>query len=80
MQWILFSTTSVYSIMETSPRLLNNFMFNSAKHEFFLLMNVKMPTVVGISTFMSKKKSIQGLSEPRKAAFLVVFFFILMST
>ena len=31
-------------------------------------MNVKMPTVVGISTFMSRKNSILGLFEPGKNA------------
>ena len=33
---------------------------------FFLLINVEMPTAVGISTFMSMKNSILGLSEPEK--------------
>ena len=32
--------------------------------KFFLLVNVKMPTIVGILTFMSRKNSILGLSEP----------------
>ena len=45
-------------------------MLNSTEHEFFLLINVKMPTIVGILTFMSGKKSILGLSEPIKAEFL----------
>ena len=31
--------------------------------KFFLLINVKMPTTVGILTFMSKKNSILGLSD-----------------
>ena len=31
------------------------FMLNSFKHEFFLLINVKMPTIVGILTVMSGK-------------------------
>ena len=74
MQWILFSTTSVDSIMETSPRILNNFMFNSAEHEFFLLINVKMPTVVGISTFMSKKKAFRAYPSQEKLDFLLVFY------
>ena len=45
--------------------------------KFFLLINVKMPTIVGILTFMSGKNSILGLSEPQKAENLDVF--ILMS-
>ena len=36
--------------------------------KFFLLINVKMPTiVVGILTFMSRKTSILGLLEPEKS-------------
>ena len=35
--------------------------------KFFLLINVKMPTIVGILTFMSMEKSIPGLSEPEKS-------------
>ena len=34
--------------------------------KFILLINVEMPTVVGISTFMSRKNSILYLSEPEK--------------
>ena len=37
---------------------------------FFLLLNVKMPTIVGILTFMSGKNSILGLSEPKKDKYL----------
>ena len=35
--------------------------------EFFLLINVKMPIIVGILTFMSGKKSILCLSESEKS-------------
>ena len=35
--------------------------------KFFLLINVKMPTIVGILTFMNGKNSILGLSEPKKS-------------
>ena len=44
---------------------------------FFLLIYVKMPTIVGISTFMSRKSSVLGLSDPEKAEFFYIF--ILMS-
>ena len=40
-------------------------MLNSTEHEIFLLINVKMPTIVGILTFMSEKTSILDLSEPK---------------
>ena len=35
--------------------------------KFFMLINVKMPTIVGILTFMSGKNSLLGLSEPKKS-------------
>ena len=35
--------------------------------KFFRLINVKMPTIVGILTFMSRKNSIPGLSEPKRS-------------
>ena len=35
--------------------------------KFFLLINVKMPTIVGILTFMSRKNNILGLSESEKS-------------
>ena len=43
--------------------------------KFFLLINVKMPTItiVGILTFMSRKNSILGLSEPENPEFLDIF-------
>ena len=37
---------------------------------FFLLINVKMPTIVGILTCMSGKNYILGLTAPKKADFL----------
>ena len=45
--------------------------------KFFLLINVKMPTIVGILTFMSRKNSIRGFSDLKEAKFLDIF--ILMS-
>ena len=42
--------------------------------KFFLLINVKMPTIVGILIFMSRKNSILSLSEPKKAEFLDIFY------
>ena len=40
---------------------------------FFLLINVKMPKIVGILTFMSRKNSILGLSEPEKMLNFIIF-------
>ena len=54
------------SVKETAPRgaspdleiIKKSFMLNSGQHEIFLLINVKMPTIVGILTFMSRKNNI----------------------
>ena len=43
------------------------FMLSATEHEIFLLINVKMPMIVGILTFMSWENSILGLSEPKKS-------------
>ena len=45
--------------------------------KFFLLINVKMPTIVGILIFMSGKNSILAYLSLKKAEFLDIF--ILMS-
>ena len=44
--------------------------------KFFLLINVKMPTFVGILTFISRKNSNLGLSEQEKTEFPVIFILI----
>ena len=46
--------------------------------KFFLLINVKMPTIVGILTFVNRKNNILGLSESEKKLNFLIFF-ILMS-
>ena len=35
--------------------------------EFFLLVNIKMPTFVGILTFMTRKNCFLSISEPEKS-------------
>ena len=40
---------------------------------FFLLINVKMPSIVGIFTFMRRKNGIIGLHEPEKAGFFILY-------
>ena len=48
--------------------------------KFFLLIyvdiNVEMPTIVGISTSMSRKNSILGLSEPEKMLNFLIFLYL----
>ena len=38
--------------------------------KFFLFRNVKMPTIVGILIFMTRKNSILGFTELKDAEFL----------
>ena len=44
--------------------------------EFFLRINIKMPTTVGILIFMSTKNSILGLSESKNAEFMGFFLYL----
>ena len=54
-----------YSVLARSQGY-KNVMLNSAEHDFFLLINVKMPGAVGILIFMSRKNSGRGLSAPEE--------------
>ena len=49
------------------------FMINSTEYEIFPAHNVKMPTTVGILTFLSGKNNILDLSELKKSLFLDIF-------
>ena len=42
--------------------------------KFFPLIDVKMPTIVGILTSMSGENDILGLTEPKKAEFLDILY------
>ena len=65
--------------MRSGPEVIKLFfMVNSVEHEIFMLINVKMPTIVGILTFMSMKNSIPGLSDPKKAEFLDIFILMII--
>ena len=52
------------------------FMLSSTEHELFLLINVKMPIMVGILTFMNRNNSILGLSEPKKKPNFMIFLYL----
>ena len=43
---------------------------------FFFLINVKIPTIIGILTNMSRKNSILGLSEPEKKFSFLIFVYL----
>ena len=44
--------------------------------KFFLFINVKMPIIVGILTFMRKKNNIFGLSESEKKLNFLTFMYL----
>ena len=44
--------------------------------KFFLLINVKMLTIVGILTFMSGENSILGLADPKKMPNFLIFLYL----
>ena len=64
-----------YKIMpKTWPTVMKHFScYTQLSMKFFLLINVKMPTIVGILTWKSRKNSILGLSEPKNVEFLDIF-------
>ena len=56
-----------YSCNWSGPEVIKLFSCSTQLDmKFFLLINVKMPTVVGILTFMNMKNSIISFSEPKK--------------
>ena len=61
----LISGLKVIKLFSCSPQL---------SMKFFLLINVKMPTIVGILTFMSGKNSSLGLSEPERSQISWYFY------
>ena len=59
-------TILVLKINQFCPEVIKLFTCSTQlSMKFFLLINVKMPTIVGILTFMSGKNSILSLSEPK---------------
>ena len=66
------------TVTKTGPEVIKLFSCSTqVSMKFFLLIYVKMPTIVGILTCMSGKNSILGLSKYKKAELLDIF--ILMS-
>ena len=62
-----FRTTPTPRTTTPGPEVIKLFSCSTQlSMELFLLIIVKMPTVVGILTFISRKNSILGLSEPEK--------------
>ena len=55
------------TLLKHGPEVIKPFSCSTQlSMNFFLLINVKMPTIVGILRFMNRKNSILSLSEPEK--------------
>ena len=65
---------------QSGPEIIKLFSCSAlVSMKFSLPINVKMPTIVGILTFISRKNSILGLAEPeKKVAFLGIFIFMII--
>ena len=60
--------------MRSGPEVIQLFSCSTQVNmKFFLLINIKMPTMVSILTLMSKKNSILCLSEPKNRPILDIF-------
>ena len=60
---------------ESGPEVIKLFSCSTQlSMKIFLLINVEMPTIVGISIFMDRKNSILGLSEPEKLLNFLIFY------
>ena len=59
------------------PEVIKHFSSSAqVSMKFVLLINVQMPTIVGIFTFISKKNSILGLPEPEKSCLSEYFLYL----
>ena len=64
-------------ITQPGPKVIKLFSCSTQLSiKFSLLINVKMPTIVGILTFMSRKNSILGFSEPKKTTNFLIFLYL----
>ena len=64
--------------MKSGPEVIKLFSCSTQlSMKFFLLINVKMPAIVGILTFMSRKNTILGLSESKKKLNFLIFVYLI---
>ena len=70
-----FKTSCSAQSSRSGPEVIKLFLCSiQLSMKFFLLINVKMQTIVGILTFMSRKNSILSLSESEKSWISWYFF------
>ena len=64
------------SVATEQLKITGNIKSHESCMKFFLLISVKMPTIVGILTFMSRKNSILGLYDPETKLNFMIFLFL----
>ena len=70
---LVFISSLLWKV-RTGPEVIKLFSCSTQlSMKFFQLVSVKMPTIVGILTFMSGKNSILVLSEPKKNLNFLIF-------
>ena len=66
----------INTVHQSGPEVIKLFSCSTQlSMKFFLLINVKMPTIVGILTFLSGKNSSLGIFEPEKKLNLISLYF-----
>ena len=65
-----------YCIVKPGPEVIKKTCSTQLSMKFFLFINVKMPTIVGILTFISRENSIIGLSEHAKKMNFLMFLYL----
>ena len=78
--WYVFFTLPTWAVKKnnlrwTGPEVIKHFSISpQLSIKFILLIKVKMPAIVGILTFMSRKNDIRSWSEPEKCWISWYFF------
>ena len=72
----VFRSGLIYGLISKhDPEVIKLFSCSTQlRMKFVLLINVKVPTIVGILTFMSGKNSILSVSEPVKSRFFIFLY------
>ena len=74
---ILSASLDYVALQKYGPEVIKLFTCaTQLSMKFFLLINVKMSTIVGILTSMSGKNTILGLSGPKKGPKFLIFLYL----
>ena len=66
-----------FTLKRPDPKVIKRISCSTLlSRNFFLIINVRMLTIVGILTFLSRKNNIVELSEPENAEFPDIFIFM----